>query len=131
MTKSAHSKVAVYLNNRIDASAKTQQEIAEEVGFPKSNVISMLKMGITKLPIARIPAMAKALEVDPVELFRLCMEEYMPDMLKVCDEIYEREKMSAGETELLKRLRLQTKGKSFRLDTAAKELIDELGAQLK
>jgi hypothetical protein len=91
----------------------------------------MLKQGITKLPITRVPGMAEAIGVDPIELFRLCMEEYMPDMLKVCDEIYGRDKLSAGEAELLKRLRLHTGGKSFRLDNAARALIDELGESLK
>lgn len=131
MSKSAHSKVAVFLTSAIDASTKTQLEIADEVGFPKSNVISMMKMGVTKLPIPRVPAMAKALDRDPVDLFRLCMEEYMPDMLKVCDEIYQRDQIASGEAEVLKRIRVVTGSKNFRLSADSKSALDEFVSTLK
>ncbi len=130
MAKGAHSKVAVFLTNAIDASPKSQAEIAEEAGFPKSNIISMIKMGLTKLPVVRVPAMAKAIDVDPVELFRMCMEEYMPDLLKVTDEIYEKDKLNAGENEVLKRIRLHTGGKSFRLDANQKAELDDFARNL-
>ena len=44
---------------------KTQAEIAEEAGFVNPNMVTMIKQGATKLPIDRVPALAKALEVDP------------------------------------------------------------------
>lgn len=125
-----HSKVAAYISAAVDASEKTQAQIADEAGFNKSNIISMLKMGITKMPIARIPAFAKAVDCDPVELYRLCMEEYMPDMLKVTDDIYGRDKLNTGETELLKILRAKTGGKSFRLNGELRDQISDLGAAL-
>lgn len=128
--KGAHSKVAAYLTHHVDASSKSQNQIAEEAGFPRSNIISMMKMGMTKVPIARVPALAKSLDVDPVEFFRMCMEEYSPELLAVADEMYGRDKMNAGETELLQRLRLQTGGKSFRLNSDHKRMIDDLAKEL-
>lgn len=72
-------KVNEYLAQQIDLCGKSQKEIAAEVGFPKPNIISMLKSGDTKLPIPKVGPMAKALGVDPVFLFRLVMQEYEPE----------------------------------------------------
>ncbi len=54
---------------------KTQAEIAEEAGFVHQNMITMIKQGATKLPIDRVPALAKALESDPALLLRLALEQ--------------------------------------------------------
>lgn len=121
------SKVAEHLTNLIDRSPKTQLEIADEVGFPRANMIAMVKSGVSKLPVARILVMAKSLEADPVEMFRLVMGEYMPELLEVADEVYQREKLSTGEAELIKRLRLHTSGKSFRMTPDVNRAVDELG----
>jgi transcriptional regulator with XRE-family HTH domain len=54
---------------------KTQAEIAEEAGFINPNMVTMIKQGATKLPIARIPALAKALDCDPALLLRFALEQ--------------------------------------------------------
>ena len=54
---------------------RTQGEIAEEAGFINPNMLSMIKKGSTKLPIDRVPALAKALECDPALLLRLALEQ--------------------------------------------------------
>ena len=54
---------------------KTQAEIAEEAGFVNPNMVTMIKKGATKLPIDRVPALAKALESDPALLLRLALEQ--------------------------------------------------------
>ena len=54
---------------------KTQAEIADEAGFVNPNMLTMIKKGSTKLPIDRVPALAKALESDPALLLRLALEQ--------------------------------------------------------
>ena len=54
---------------------KSQAEIAEEAGFISPNMVTMIKKGATKLPIDRVPAVAKALECDPALLLRLALEQ--------------------------------------------------------
>ena len=54
---------------------KSQAEIAEEAGFVNPNMITMIKSGASKLPIDRVPALAKALESDPAWLLRLALEQ--------------------------------------------------------
>jgi len=75
----AHVTVAEYLAQQIHLSGKTQAEIAREAGFNKPNIITMFKQGATKLPIGKIGPVAKALEIDPMHLYMLAMQEYEPE----------------------------------------------------
>lgn len=54
---------------------KSQKDIAHEAGFVNANMLSLLKSGATKVPLDRVPALAKALEVDPALLMRLSLEQ--------------------------------------------------------
>jgi len=95
----AKSAVAAYLSRRIDElrGVKTQREIAAEAGFTKPNVVSMLKTGETKLPIDRIPALARALDADPAHLFRLALQDYWPELRSRVSEIFGRRMATANE----------------------------------
>lgn len=57
------------------AFKKTQAEIASEAGFPNANMMTFLKNGRNKLPLDRVPSLAKALEVDPAYLMRLALDQ--------------------------------------------------------
>ena len=72
------SPTAEFIRKAVDLSGKTNREIAEQAGFPRPNVISMLTQGQMKLPLERAPALARACHVDPVHLVRLAMSEYQP-----------------------------------------------------
>ena len=54
---------------------KTQAEIASEAGFPNANMMTPLKTGRNKVPLDRVPSLAKALEVDPAMLMRLALDQ--------------------------------------------------------
>lgn len=105
MSEVSSSKVAAFIAAAIERSGKTQLEISAEAGFPRSSVLSMIKQGQTKMPLARIPQMARALEVDEVEFFRLAMGEYMPELLRICDQMFACERLTEGEAALLGELR--------------------------
>ena len=54
---------------------KTQAEIASEAGFGNANMMTFLKNGRNKVPLDRVPSLAKALEVDPAYLMRLTLDQ--------------------------------------------------------
>ena len=54
---------------------KTQAEIASEAGFGNPNMMTFLKNGKNKVPLDRVPSLAKALEVDPAYLMRLALDQ--------------------------------------------------------
>jgi transcriptional regulator with XRE-family HTH domain len=98
--------VAEYLTHQINLSDKTQAEIAHEAGFNKPNIISMLKKGETKLPISKVAPMARALNVDPVNLFRMVMSEYEPETwAAIEDGIMHQPIISDNEYELVRVVR--------------------------
>ncbi|MCO6048381.1 helix-turn-helix transcriptional regulator [Mesorhizobium sp. RP14(2022)] len=57
------------------SAVKNQSEIAREAGFKRPNMLSMIKTGESKLPIDRVPALAKALDCDPVRLLKLAFAQ--------------------------------------------------------
>ncbi|NKX37670.1 helix-turn-helix transcriptional regulator [Rhodobacteraceae bacterium R_SAG4] len=77
-TVNGPTELSELITTRIqDISAhKSQKEIAEEVGFPSTNVLSIIKSGKTKLSLDRVDAMAKALEIDPQTLWMPALRQY-------------------------------------------------------
>lgn len=73
----AHSAAAQFIADRVQALShrKTQAEIAAEAGFANANMLSILKSGKSKIPLDRVPSMAKALETDPAYLMRIALEQ--------------------------------------------------------
>lgn len=63
----------------------TNVMVAEALGYPRPNVIAMLRQGSMKLPISKVPALAQVLEVDPAALLRAVLREYEPAALEVIE----------------------------------------------
>jgi hypothetical protein len=88
---------AVFIAARVSKSSKSPQQLAKELGLGNADNISKIISGTTKLPIAKVGMFAKALDVDPVELLMMCLEEYYPatwesvspflDTVLTCDEL--------------------------------------------
>lgn len=75
----SRTRLTSYLTKRILElrPIKTQAEIASQAGFINPNMIAMIKGGSNRLPIDRVPALAKALDVDPAYLLHLALEQMM------------------------------------------------------
>lgn len=98
---------AQMLERAIEFSGKTQREIAEEVGYTKPNVLSMMKKGITKIPIDKAPALARACGVDEKMFLRHIMYEYMPETWKVISDTLGTDLLSEDEQKMLEQYRQQ------------------------
>src|SRR5947209_7699722 len=88
----SNSSIAKFLDRQIHKlnGVKTQREIAVEIGYDKPNMISMFKRGEMKVPLEKIPALAKAVEADPAHLFRLALEQYWPSLGETIQTIFGR-----------------------------------------
>jgi hypothetical protein len=71
--------VAKYIAQQIAISGKSQREIAEDLGYKNPNVITMFKTEQTKIPVNKVPALARSLNLDPLFLLGAVMSEYMPE----------------------------------------------------
>jgi hypothetical protein len=58
---------------------KSQATIAAEAGFRHANMLAMIKSGSSKLPLDRVPGLARALDCDAALLFRLALEQMSTD----------------------------------------------------
>lgn len=72
----ADTQMAKLLDKLISKSTKTQRELAADMGYTSPNVLSMMKTGEAKVPLDRVPAMAKALNADVSLFFRLALEQH-------------------------------------------------------
>lgn len=87
----AGTRLTVFLQKRILElrSTKTQAEIANETGFINPNMLSIIKTGSNRLPIDRVPALAKALNTDPRLLLQLALEQWVGGTAaRTFDEIF-------------------------------------------
>lgn len=87
----AGSKIAEYLDKQIaiaQSMGTTQREIAAAIGYDKPNMVSMFKRGEAKVPLDKIPSLARVLNVDPGFLFRLALEQYWQGASDVIVQIF-------------------------------------------
>lgn len=86
----ANTRLVRFLERRISdlKATKSQADIAVASGFASRNMLSMIKTGDAKLPLDRVPALAKALECDPAMLFKLAVEQQDSALAGVIDEIF-------------------------------------------
>lgn len=102
-TSDSRITVAQFLAQQIDDSSKLQKEIAAEIGYDCANMVTMLKQGITKVPLNKVGPIAKALEIDAAEFLRMVMAEYMPETLAAVEEILPM--LSRSERQVIQALR--------------------------
>jgi transcriptional regulator with XRE-family HTH domain len=123
MTDTTLGPTAAFLARTIADSGKTQREIARDAGFDRPNVISMMKQGVTRVPVARIPALARALGIDAKPFIEIAMEEYHPKMWRAIRG-QAGTRLSPAEEEVLVLFRLATLKEEITLDEKAKALLE-------
>lgn len=121
--------VAQYLTRQVEMSMKTQHAIAEEAGFQNPNVISILKRGVSKVPVNRVPALARALGVDPAYLLGLVMNEYMPETWQTISEILGKNLVTQAEHDVISVIREASEGYEARPVTGTEK--EELAILVK
>jgi hypothetical protein len=84
----------------------TNVEIARVLGYPKPNVVAMMLTGSMKVPINKVPALAQALELDPLALLRRVMTAYAPEMWDTFESVIGEDRLiTTNEARLLQHVR--------------------------
>jgi transcriptional regulator with XRE-family HTH domain len=83
------SLLAQFLTRRIAeiAHTKSVDEIAQEIGYEKAKMILRFASGEAITPIEKLPALAKALDVELALLFRLAIRDYFPSAADALEEV--------------------------------------------
>lgn len=77
--------VAEYITAQIEVCGKSQKQIAEEVGFPKPNILTMIKHDKTRVPLSRANKLADSLGVNRAKFMRMLLAEYQPEVLEAIE----------------------------------------------
>lgn len=78
MSAKEMSRIAVFVRDRVEElkGVRSQREIAEIAGYTNSNMITMIKQGMTKVALDRVFPLAKALDADEKMLMRMALEQF-------------------------------------------------------
>lgn len=83
------SATADVVREMIDSChTKNQEQIAIETGFTRSNVLTMIKQGRTRMPMDKIDAFAKACGRPPEKLLRTALREYQPELAHCIGQVF-------------------------------------------
>ncbi|MBT8467567.1 MAG: helix-turn-helix domain-containing protein, partial [Deltaproteobacteria bacterium] len=113
------------LDQAIQNSPLTQAEIAMRAGFPKPNVLSMMKNGLTKVPLARVPALAQALGIEQTQFLDCALAEYHPEVYQILTEVLGLP-LAPDEEALLGLYRIANLNGNIRLEGALRDALVSL-----
>jgi len=118
--------LAEWFNKNVDFLTElTNEELAEQLGYTRPNIISMWRTGRTRIPLDRLTKLSKLLNVDISFLLPLWVEQYgggeaYAQVMKTLQST-----VSESEAKLVEAAREHTKGRKFKLNPgAAKKLAD-------
>jgi hypothetical protein len=99
----ANSELAFsdYISYEIEHSSFTQHEIANKLGLNSPNVVCMYKQQTAKVPLKRVPDLARILGLDPAKMLRLAFYEYHPETAAIVEK-YMGRIFKTGEVTLMK-----------------------------
>lgn len=83
----------------------TDQQLCDALGFEREITLVLIKQGTMKLPINRVPALAAALSLEPVDVLRAALQESSPDLISVIEEVCNPLRLTTSETRLIRHLR--------------------------
>ena len=97
----------IYLQRRIQELADvTNVKIAQAMGYERPNVVAMILNGSMKVPLNKVPALARVFRMDELWLLRRVMTEYTPESWMAIESIVGSGRLTtANETAVLHFLR--------------------------
>ena len=107
----SNDKVTALIREKLAVltQSKTERAIAAEAGFKSTNMLSMIKCGRAKVPLDRVPGIARAIGCDPMLLFRLALEQHFEEG-SVEVEYSRRICVTENEREIIELVRSASKG---------------------
>ncbi|GAA4226862.1 hypothetical protein GCM10022290_34590 [Sagittula marina] len=76
MLDMTEGQTSAFIDHAVRQSGKSNDDIAHAMGFSRPNLVTMLRVGATRLPLDRIPDFAAATGADAYELLTLALAEY-------------------------------------------------------
>ena len=120
----ANTRTARYIDKQLDAMAdiRSQREIAMMAGWNQPAMVSMIKRGEVRPPLDKLPALARALNVDPAHLVRLAIEDHFPEIAEAVQIGYGFA-TSANERAIIEEIRKLSNGSDPALNDHMRETL--------
>lgn len=104
-TQVTRPTVAEFLSRKFRESGKTHDQIAAEVGYESSNVVTAILAGTVKLPVSKVTLLSHALDAEPGQLLRLVLDEYLPGAFDQIEECFGMMLLTRQEEEIVEAFR--------------------------
>jgi predicted DNA-binding transcriptional regulator AlpA len=106
-----HSSLTAFLTKAQEASKMSDHEMTEALGFSRTNVYTAIKQGTMKLPVGKVPLVARALEVSASEVLEVLLRDYSPEMLEVIRKVWGPLDLTTNERKLIEAYRTLAQGR--------------------
>ncbi len=83
----------------------SDHDLCRAVGFEREIFLTLIKAGTMKLPLNKVPVLATALGLDPVELLKVALGESDPALSQLIGDLFDPLRLSSTEVNLIKHLR--------------------------
>lgn len=83
----------------------SHKQLCDELGFDREIVLTLILQGSIRLPLTKLPALAKFLDLDAMNLLRSALPDMAPGLLEVVEGIFNPLKLSPTEINLIHHLR--------------------------
>ena len=91
----------------------SDDQLAAALGYESGNVVTCIKKGLMRLPVGKVPELARALNLDQGQLMRMVLKELDPTALAAIETCLGPLHLTPGEAQLITTLRQESKGKGI------------------
>jgi hypothetical protein len=96
-----HSALADFLTRAQHNGSKSDEDMAEALGFSRANVYRAIKAGKMKMPFEKVPALARTLDVSQSDALEAILRDYSPELLELIQKVWGPVNLTANEKKLL------------------------------
>ena len=83
----------------------SEKQLCKILGYEREGSLTGILSGSLKMPIAKLPALAEFLGVDPVELMQSAIPELSPELFATLEVAFSPLRLTVPETNLIRHLR--------------------------
>lgn len=93
------------------ACGKSDEQMAQELGFSRASVYAASKSGTMKMPAGKLSIVARALDASPSEVLESFLRETAPDLLEAVRKVWGPTGLTEGEQKVVEAYRKLTGGR--------------------
>jgi transcriptional regulator with XRE-family HTH domain len=110
-TSSTNPSFLSYLAEAQAACGKSDEQMAQELGFSRASVYAAVKASSMKFPAGKLMILAQVLDASPSQLLEAFLRDQSPDLLDAVRKVWGPTGLTKGEQKLVEAYRHLTGGR--------------------